>query len=374
MTLAWKLFFSYLIVVMVGAGVVIISTAYTAPAEFSHQMHAAGMRRHGQGRMEAGQDLLIDELNADFRKSLNTALFRSTGTAAVAAVVISFLVSRRITKPIRQLSRASQRIVAGSYTEVLTPHSQDELGQLVRSFNQMAANLSQTETMRQHLLADVTHELKTPLASINAYLEGLQDGVLPSDAETFQQIQQEVQRLQRLIQDLQQLSRAEAGQLHLKQETCDAVAITESVVEWLRPQYEEKAIALNTYLPKKPIYFQGDSDRISQVILNLLSNALQYTPSQGTVTVQLTSEKQYLHFAFQDTGIGLSSEMLPFIFMRFYRVDKSRSRESGGSGIGLTIAKYIVEAHGGQIWAESAGLNKGSTFHFTVRQQNFSKT
>ncbi len=377
MKLVWKLFFSYLLVVLVGAGVIVLSTAYTAPTEFTHQMMNNNAMGMGQGhRQRTGQTRLIEELDAQFRQSVNTALVRSSLFASLIAVGMSFLISQRITRPIRLLNQASHQIASGSYTTPIAPSSNDELGELTTSFNQMATTLAQTETMRQQLLADVTHELKTPLASLNAYLEGLQDRVLAETPETYQQMQQEVRRLQRLVQDLQQLSRAEAGQLHLKQDTCEATQLLNAAVEWLSPQFEEKNIALTTHFPPSPAYFAGDADRMSQVILNLLSNALHYTPSGGQVHLNLTPQDSLLHFSVQDTGIGLTPEALSLIFMRFYRVDKSRSRESGGSGLGLTIAKHLVEAHGGKIWAESDGLNRGSTFHFTlpIRQENFSKT
>ena len=363
MKLAWKLFFSYLFVVFVGAGIIVVSTAYGAPVEFSRQVeHMQGMgNQHQRGMGTMLQDL-ESELNASVTRSVNAALLRSTLIASLAALGVSFFVSQRITRPIRQLSAASQRIAAGHYHETLLHRSDDELGELTHTFNQMASSLAQTEKLRQQLIADVTHELKTPLASITAYMEGLQDGVLQPDDETFGQIHREAHRLQRLVQDLQNLSRAEAGQLQIKLERCDLVEIARSALDWLRPQFQEKNITLIAELPDQPLHFRGDHDRISQVLLNLLSNALHYTPCEGRVTLSLMTDKGHIQFTVQDNGIGLTPEATTLIFQRFYRVDPSRARESGGSGIGLTIARHLVEAHQGKIWAESSGENQGSTF------------
>jgi histidine kinase len=220
--------------------------------------------------------------------------------------------------------------------------------------------------MRQQLIGDVSHELKTPLASIKGYMEGLQDGVIAPTSETFQLVHRETDRLQRLVSDLQELSRAEAAQLPMDFQLCNAVDLVNAAVAALRPQYGDKAIRLETDLPPDSLVVRADVDRIRQVLVNLLGNALQYTPSGGRVFLQLRREDSMAHYSIQDSGVGLNSVDLERIFLRFYRVDKSRSRASGGSGIGLTIARHIVEMHHGRIWAESAGPDHGSTFHFIL--------
>jgi signal transduction histidine kinase len=220
--------------------------------------------------------------------------------------------------------------------------------------------------MRQRLLGDVTHELKTPLTSIKGYMEGLQDGVLPATPETFQLIHNEADRLQRLVQDLQELSRTEAGQIQLEIIACAPKQIVLPVIEKMRPQFREKGIALDTRFPDELPLVRADVDRTAQVLTNLLGNALQYTGEGGNVTLEVSRKENVLTFSVCDTGAGLNSNDLERIFQRFYRVDKSRSRSSGGSGIGLTIAKQLVEAQGGTIHAESAGPGKGSQFSFTL--------
>jgi histidine kinase len=327
-------------------------------------MRGAGM---GQHNMMGQQIQALDaELETSFRDAVNTALLWAGGAAVLASVVVSWVVSQQIVNPVRALVRLSKRIASGHYTERLEVRSHDEVSELIQSFNQMAGALADSEIMRQRLIADVTHELKTPLASIKGYMEGLQDGVIPASPETFQSIHREASRLQRLVQDLQELSRAESGQMELELQPNDPRLLIEAAVEHLCPQFAEKGIALCTDLPDALPYIWVDRDRTGQVLMNLLGNALQYTPADGRVSVSAARQGTFVRFSVSDTGVGLAAEDRERIFQRFYRVDKSRSRASGGSGIGLTIARYLVEAQGGEIWAESEGAGRGSTFSFTL--------
>ena len=315
------------------------------------------------------QDRLSDinqQVEEYFRTSINSALLYAGIAAILAAAVVSWFISQQIVNPLRALVKLSQRIAGGHYHERLQIRSHDELAELVHSFNQMASVLDNAETLRRELMADVTHELKTPLASIKGYMEGLQDGVIPANAETFQMISREATRLQRLVQDLQELSRAESGQISLHVQPADPHQIVEAAVTRMRPQFVEKGVALKTDLPPVLPAVGADPDRIGQVLINLLGNALQSTPADGYVSVNAAQHGSAVQFAVEDSGIGLAPENLERIFQRFYRVDKSRSRSSGGSGIGLTISSYLVDAHGGRIWAESDGLGHGSVFRFTL--------
>lgn len=371
MSLGWKFFISHVFVVAIGLLVLALSTAFVAPETFSSRMqNMPGMRSNS---MMGGPDQhgtmmtsLDEDLDRSFRESVNSALLRAGIAATLAAGIVSWLVSLRIVKPIQQVATASQYIAEGHYEQRLIAPGHDELGDLVENFNQMAAALAETETMRQRLIGDVSHELKTPLASIKGYMEGLQDGVIPATSETFQLIHREADRLQRLVYDLQELSRAEAGAVQLARQPHDLVDIAQTVVARLMPQYSDQDVVLNTRFPERSVQVQVDQDRIEQVLTNLLGNALQYTPPHGQVTVSVSTTGEVARFSVQDTGIGLVQADLSRIFQRFYRVDKSRSRISGGSGVGLTIARHIVEAHGGRIWAESPGLDRGSTFTFEL--------
>jgi signal transduction histidine kinase len=212
----------------------------------------------------------------------------------------------------------------------------------------------------------VTHELRTPLTTIKGSMEGLIDGVLPASDETFSQIYHEADRLQRLVNDLQELSRVEAGayELHLSQASVGE--LVQATISRLSRQFEEKGVAIKAEIAADLPAVNMDSDRIGQVLLNLVGNALQYTPAGGEVRVQAVHQPGEVQVSVTDSGTGIPPEHLQHVFTRFYRVDKSRARSGGGSGIGLTIAKHLVEAHSGRIWVESQGAGKGSRFIFTL--------
>jgi histidine kinase len=234
----------------------------------------------------------------------------------------------------------------------------------------MSKKLDKTETMRRELIGDVTHELRTPLTAVKGYLEGLMDGVLPADPETYHQIHSEIDRLQRLVSDLQELSRVEAGAFQLHLTPVSPVSLIERIQSTLGRQFEDKNIQLVIDVEPDLPDLLLDKDRIIQVLTNLVGNALQYTASGGKVLVNVRRQKSQILFTVKDSGIGISAEQLQYVFNRFYRTDKSRTRASGGSGIGLTIAKALVQAHQGKIWAESDGEGKGSTFSFLIPLPN----
>ena len=357
--LGGKLFLSYLVIILVG-GVVLAGTAeFLAPTALARHI----------ARMEAllGYDpALAADLDQSFHAAINEILTVAAVAAFAAAVAVSTFTTRRIVGPVRSMMQASQRIAAGDYHERVQVPGQDELGALAQAFNQMAETLEQTEERRLELIGDVAHELRTPLSSIKGIMEGLVDGVIAAEPTTFLLVQREVARLQRLVHDLEELSRAEAGQVSLNLRTAVPADLIHAAADRLRPQFEDKGVSLRLDIPTDLPQARADSGRIIQVLLNLLGNALQYTPSEGQVTIRAWREGREVVMAVQDTGIGIPAEHLPHIFERFYRVDKSRSRTGGGSGIGLTIAKHLVEAHGGRIWAASPGPGQGSVFTFTL--------
>jgi histidine kinase len=317
---------------------------------------------HGQGQGGGGQGGLNN-----FRDGVFESLAYAALAASLVAVVVSIFFSRSIVAPLRAMMSASQRIADGRYDERVAVSGSDELAQLAKRFNQMAERLEQTETMRRQLLGDVSHELRTPLTAIGGYMEGLTDGVFPATPETFEQVRMEANRLSRLVDDLQELSRVEAHSYRLDIHPVALSTLVETTAKRLSRQFDEKHIQLTRALPSDLPPVLADEDRITQVLTNLLANALAYTSAQGEVTVSATRTGDKIQVSVRDNGIGIPAESLPHIFDRFYRVDKSRSRASGGgSGIGLTIAKHLVEAHGGQIRVESAGEGQGSTFSFTL--------
>jgi histidine kinase len=365
--LGFKLFLSYLAIILTGILVLGVSAEFVIPTAFNNHMSAMMGRNGMMGGMMGD---LGNDLYANFRAAITEALFRAGLSAFVIAVVVSIFISRRVVSPVQEMTLASQHIAEGNYDQRVdipgSPGNADELGQLAIRFNQMAEKLSQTEEMRRQLIGDVSHELRTPLTAIKGSLEGLIDGVLPPTPETFQNIYQETDRLQRLVADLQELSRVEAGAVPLELESCGIPDLIQSVVQRLQPQFEEKGIVLALEIPSALPRVRVDQDRIAQVLINLLGNALQYTSENGHVTLAVQQIGNELQISIQDTGVGISAEHLPHLFTRFYRVDKSRSRAGGGSGIGLTISKHLVEAHDGRIWAESNGPGKGSTFSFVL--------
>jgi histidine kinase len=369
--LTWKVFLSYLLVVFIGGVVLITAASLSVPAAF--ERHLVSMDEIMiNGNIDGNNEQMVSELFSQYKKAIFEAMTYATLAALVGAVLASFLISRQVVTPTLQMMSLSKRIAEGEYEERLSlPGGQqmdqiDELGRLALSFNQMADKLEKTETMRRELIADVTHELRTPLTAVKGYLEGMTDGILPADPETYQQIHSEINRMQRLVNDLQELSRVEAGAFQLMLTPVSPASLIERIQNTLGRQFEEKNIQFETNMEANLPDINVDKDRIIQVLTNLVGNALQYTPSGGKVTLLVRRELYDVLFSVIDNGIGISADQIPLIFNRFYRTDKSRTRTSGGSGIGLTIAKALVIAHQGKIWAESKGEGKGSTFSFLI--------
>jgi histidine kinase len=351
--------------------VLITAASLSVPAAF--ERHMASMNAiMTNGNTVGNNQQMQTELFSQYTAAVYEAVSYAAVAALIAAILASFFISRQVVTPMLRMMSLSHRIAEGEYEERLSlPGGQqadqiDELGQLALSFNQMADKLEKTETMRRELIGDVTHELRTPLTAVKGYLEGLMDGVLPADPETYQQIHSEINRLQRLVNDLQELSRMEAGAFQLQLTPVSPASLIERIQSTLGLQFEDKNIQLEISVESNLPDLLVDKDRIIQVLTNVVGNALQYTHSGGKITLLVRRERSEVLFSVKDTGIGISAEQIPFIFDRFYRSDKSRTRASGGSGIGLTIAKALVQAHQGKIWAESNGEGKGSTFSFLI--------
>jgi histidine kinase len=296
-----------------------------------------------------------------FQSAVIQALVVAALAATIAGLVTSILLVREILRPLRQLAASSRRIAGGNYDERVTAPLTDELRDVAQSFNQMAETLAQVERQRITLIGNVAHELRTPLAGLEGYLEGLLDGVLPGDPETIHAMQHEVRRLRKLVDDLQHLSRVEAGQVAIQPQRFDVVTLVHLIVAQLRPQLLEQCLQVSIEAPEEVLAY-ADPDRTAQVLVNLIGNAIRYTPEDGCITIRVRCEPTHVQVVVEDTGIGIPAEALPYLFERFYRVDPSRSRASGGSGIGLTIARHLARAMGGEITAASPGIGKGSVF------------
>jgi signal transduction histidine kinase len=364
-----KLLLSYLVIIVVGVAVLIVASQFILPTSFNR--HMAGMMNNGSmmgmGGQGFGSSDSMGQLYADFRSSFNEALTYAATAATLVAIVVSLFFSRSVIAPVRAMSQATQHIANGHYEERVQVSGADELAQLALNFNQMAEKLNQIEAMRRRLIGDVSHELRTPLTAIKGSMEGLMDGIFPANNETYQQVHAEAERLNRLVDDLQELSRVEARAYQLDFRPVDVSSLIKTVTKRLAPRFESKRITLDLELAADLPHLLADEDRAIQVLTNLTGNALQYTPEGGKITISGKRINNEIQISVHDSGIGIPSEHLTHIFDRFYRVDKSRSRQNGGgSGIGLTIARALVEAQGGRIWAESAGEGQGSTFNFTL--------
>lgn len=376
MRLRWnlqaKLFASYLAVVATGALTLLVVMALVTPLLYERMMLAmmqgmmgssAGVMGGMMGRTGGAAEGAITRA---FMETVAYSLVFSSAVSIAVAIAASLFVSRRLVAPIRRLAEASGRIAAGHYAERVFQPAGDEVGELADSFNQMATSLEATEQRRVALIGDVAHELRTPLATIEGYAEGLIDGVVEAGPETFALLHTEADRLRRLVDDLQELSRAEAHQLPLHPRPASPSDLVAVVRERLARQFEDKGVTLSIEGPEGMPAVQADEGRTVQVLTNLLGNALRYTSAGGRVELAVRGAGGFVEFTITDTGIGIAPDHLPHVFERFYRADRSRSRAAGGSGIGLTITKHLVEAQGGSINAHSAGLGHGATFIFTL--------
>jgi two-component system sensor histidine kinase BaeS len=313
-------------------------------------------------------------------RTLGEALFISllvAGLAAAAtAAVVSLLVSRRIAGSARHVLDAARRIAAGSYGERVAVRDADALGELSEGFNAMAKALEEAERRRVEVVSDVSHELRTPISTLRGYLEGITSGTIEPSEEAFSRLYAATARMERLVNDLRQLSRAEARQLTLNVSPVSPSGVVGTATEGMRPLFEEKGVELSVAVPDGLPPVLADGDRVAQVLTNLLDNALGHTPPGGRVTVEVRPGAGEVAFRVADTGEGLAPGDLGRVFERFYRVEKSRSRsgERGGSGVGLTISKALVEAMGGRIRAESLGLGRGAAFQFMLPAAKLSRT
>ena len=297
--------------------------------------------------------------------SINRSLLLGGSLAIIIALILIFFLSRRITSPIGVLAKAARRLGRGDLSQRVQLRGEGEVAALAQAFNSMAADLEHAEQLRRNLVADVAHELRTPLSNIQGYLEAIRDRVMKPDAATIRSLNEEAALLSRLVDELQELSLAEAGELKLVYQAEDIAKLVKQAVTPWQPQVTATEISLSLDLPDNLPLVNIDWQRVNQVLHNLLENAVAHTRKGGTINVAAAKQGDWVEISVSDTGEGIPAEDLPHIFERFYRVDKSRARATGGSGLGLTIAKRLVEAHGGKITVQSK-LGKGSRFSFTL--------
>ena len=297
--------------------------------------------------------------------NINAFLLWAGLAAGGAAIVISVLISRRTLTPLRSLRSAAELLGAGDLSQRVTVSRRDEIGEMAQTFNAMAEGLERAEDQRRSLMADVAHELRTPLANIQGYVEAMRDGLVNADEATIDTLHQQVLHLAHLIEDLRLLALADAGVLRLDPQMNSMADVVRVSVEAVRPGAEAKHIALTNTASDDLPSVSLDRERIAQVVGNLLENAIQHTPEDGTVSVSVEGVPAGVRVEVRDTGVGIPPGDVDLVFERFHRVDPSRARATGGTGLGLTIAKQLVEAHGGRITVESKP-GEGSTFSFEL--------
>ena len=297
--------------------------------------------------------------------SLSLALL----SALVAALGVSLYQTRRIGRSVGSIADAASDVAGGHYEiRVPAPGLGVEFEALASAFNQMAVRLGSVEQTRRRLLADLGHEIRTPVATLDAYLEALEDGVATLDAATTELLRSQTRRLARLSDDIGSVSRAEEGQVQMDMRVVHPQSVVTASADAMAEAYEAKGVHLVRHIAVGLPALSLDPERIAQVLGNLLDNALRHTPAGGTVTISATTSPgtRGAQLSVADTGDGIPAEHLRHVFERFYRVDASRDRAHGGSGIGLAIATALVEAHGGQLTVNSPGMGQGATFRLIL--------
>lgn len=350
----------------------------SAPSGASRMMDHMMPMVGGSSMMEMMLPASGGSSESHFLGVLDRAAWTAGGIALAVALLVGLALSYRITSPLRRLMVAAGQVAAGDFSQRVPAGSGDELASLGNAFNSMAESLARNEQQRKQLLSDIAHELNTPITVLQGNLEAMIDGLAEPSTERLSSLQEETLLLSRLVADLRDLSLAESGRLRLRIESVDIGDLLKGVLSATQAEAEGRGIELSVEVEPSLPTLQADRDRVGQVLRNLLANALHYTGSGGVVKVKAAAvnsrggqDKGAVLVSVVDTGIGISPEDLPSVFDRFFRADRSRNRASGGTGLGLSVVKQLVEAHGGTVWAESEA-GRGSVFHFTLPATPFS--
>lgn len=348
-----RLLLSHLIVAGATLGTVLLGVSLVGPGYFAEAM--------GHGADDPHAPAMDALTLGAFDDAMRTALLAGALIALVAAATMSLVISTRVAGPISRLAVAAHRLAAGHYAERVSSSAPGEIGELARAFNVMSSALEGDERRRLQLVGDVAHELRTPLTTLDGYLEGLEDGVIRPDPETWRVLRRETARLNRLIGDLSELWRAEARQLPLRPARVSIAPLLAELAERHRPEAAARDMRIEV-APDAGATAMADRDRLIQLLGNYVSNALRYAPAGSTVRLSASDGAGAVRITVADEGPGLSAEQLDHVYERFYRADPSRSRALGGAGIGLAITRALAEAMEGRAWAESDGPGHGSRF------------
>jgi two-component system sensor histidine kinase BaeS len=356
--LSWRIFTAMSLVVIAGAGTMLVAVLLVAEPAFHAHLDQV------QPPMSTQAHVHVDEA---FSNAVLIALAVGVTVALAAALVVTWLVARRVAAPVVEAAEAAQRIADGDFqTRLRQPRLGPEFDRLTTAFNLMARRLATTDQTRRHLLADLAHELRTPLASMQATIEAINDGILPSDQTTLATLTEQSQRLHRLVGDLSAVSRAEERQLNLHPVLISAEDLASGAVTAARPRFDAKEISLTLEAGVAACRVLVDPDRLAEALGALLDNALRHTGSGGFVTIAATRRDDRCRIVVTDNGEGFDPAIADQLFERFYRGDTSRTADGSGSGIGLTIAKAIVQAHHGQLLGHSDGPGTGARFEITL--------
>lgn len=294
-----------------------------------------------------------NDIHQMFLTAVHRYLLWSTLAALSLAFIISYFLIRKVLQPLSQMHAITREVAAGNFSARVQVNSHDEVGELAAAFNRMADSLEQVEQLRKTMVADVAHELRTPLTNLRGYLEALNDKVLPPSKETFTMLQQEIMRLVSLVENLQQLARADAARAFLKREKLSLAEVIDQILSLYRLHFQEKDISLEKSIVPDAEFVMADRDKLLQAVRNLVENAWKYTPEKGKITITTQLDPGAVRVTIANSGPGIKETDLPFIFERFFRAERSRTRDGGGAGIGLAIVKELIEAHGGRVGAES---------------------
>jgi len=352
--LATRLFAAQVLIVVAGAITLVIVATVVAPGLFRDHLNRAIGPVSGD---------LAHHLDEALARALLLSLAIAVAAALLTALAVSWFVTRRLIRPITHMATAATRIAGGDY-HARVPESRlgAEFAALDHAFNRMAVALEHTEQRRRELLADVAHELRTPISTVDSFLEGIEDGVIPASADTWQTLRDQTSRLRRLVDDIDAVSRAEERQFDLRPRSLPVDEAVDEAIRAAEAAFLSKGVALKHRAGPTPAVVRADPDRLREIMDNLLSNAQRHTPSGGTVTVTTHTRPGEVHITVTDTGDGIAAAHLSHVFDRFYRADPARSRATGGSGIGLTIARALAQAHGGDLRAASDGIGRGAIF------------
>ena len=353
-----RLLLAQLLVVLVGGATLLTVALGIAPALF---------RSHLEEVAATIEPALASHVDMAFARATVVSLAVAITAATLTALGVAVLVTRRAVRPIRDLSVAASAVAHGDYSvRVREKGLGSELVTLSPAFNRMAEHIASTERTRGEMLRDLAHELRTPLSSVRGYHEAIADGVLTADRATFDRVDAELSRIERLVEDLAAVSRAEERRIDLRLRPVRVTDLLIDAADSAALAFQDTGVKVQVVAGEGGPWVVVDPDRLHEALLNLVVNAVRHTPAGGTVSLRSSATASTVQIEVEDTGEGIPAEHLQRVFERFYRVDHARSRSTGGSGIGLTITRALIQAHSGRIHARSAGLNQGTTFVITL--------